>query len=184
MSDQTAIQPVIERFVLARDMPANLPQPASIAELCTANGYESTSLAIRSESQGEPVAWVKYGMHVSLGKARTQAYVAGVVNTGSNADMRVAQVYFAFRVGRFGYIVMEHISGRQCTGADARQVAAVVNYLTTIKGPTLVPGPVGGGPIRHCFFVDWQSDIAYTSVRHLEAHVNGVSLLFLPSHAG
>ena len=177
MSTQTAIEPVVEPFVLAKDMPTNLPQPASIAELCKANGYESTGLAIMSESQGEPVAWVKYGRHVSLGEARTQAYVAGVVNTGSNANVRVAQVYFTFQVGRVGYIVMEHIAGHQCTSADVPKVAAVVNYLTTIKGPTLVPGPVGGGPIGHRFFVDWRSDIAYSSVRHLEAHVNGVSLI-------
>jgi hypothetical protein len=61
-------------------------------------------------------------------------------------------------------------------------VAAVVKYLATIKGPTLIPGPIGGGPIGQCFFVDCVSDIAYESVQHLEAHVNGVSLslLFFP----
>jgi hypothetical protein len=53
MSNQTAIEPVIEPFALEKDMPANLPQPASIAELCKANGQESTGLAIMGESQGE-----------------------------------------------------------------------------------------------------------------------------------
>ena len=180
MSNQNSIQPVIEPVILAKDMPVTLPQADSIVELCKAAGYEHTGLVIRDESQGVPVAWVKYGNNVTMGEARTQAYVAGVVNANPDVKVRVAEVYLAFQHGRFGYIVMEYIPGRQCTSADAPQVAAVVKYLATIKGPTLVPGPVGGGPIGHSFFIDCESDIAYESVQHLEAHVNGVSLLFFP----
>jgi len=178
MSNQTAVEPV----AFAKDMPATLPQPDSIVELCKAAGYERTGLVIRHESQGVPVAWVKYGAYVTLGEARTQAYVAEIVNSNPDAKVRIAQVYLAFQHGRSGYIVMEYIPSPQCTEADAPQVAAVVKYLATIKGPTLVPGPVGGGPIGHRFFVDWLSDIAYESVQHLEAHVNGILALAGETH--
>ena len=61
-----------------------------------------------------------------------------------------------------------------CDDSDARLVADAVESLITIQGPTAEPGPVGGGPIVHRFFMDWQSSVTYKSVDLLEKHLNGV----------
>jgi hypothetical protein len=94
MSNQNSMQPVIEPVILAKDMPVTLLQPDSIVELCKAGGYEHTSLVIRHESQGVPVAWVKYGVSVTMGEARTQAYIAEVINANPDAKARIAQVSY------------------------------------------------------------------------------------------
>ena len=54
--------------------------------------------------------------------------------------------------------------------------------LITVQGPTAEPGPAGGGPIEHRFFVECKSSITYRSVDELEGHINGVSVpLRVPS---
>jgi hypothetical protein len=70
---------------------------------------------------------------------------------------------------------MEFIDGVICSDADARLVAAAVQFLVTIRGPTTQPGPIDGGPICHDFFIDRESSVTYSSVGLLEKHINGVS---------
>lgn len=69
---------------------------------------------------------------------------------------------------------MEYIDGPACDDSDAVRVAAAVECLIRVKGPTPAPGPVGGGPIKHRFFVDWDSSLTYNTVQVLEDHVNGI----------
>ena len=58
---------------------------------------------------------------------------------------------------------------------DIEAVAAAVQQLTRIKMPPgTAPGPVGGGPIGHDFFVDCLSTLVYPTVGHLEAQINKV----------
>ncbi len=71
---------------------------------------------------------------------------------------------------------MEYIDGSICDDSDVELVAAAVQSLISIQGPTTAPGPVGGGPIWHCFFLDWESPVVFDSVKLLEKHVNGVSV--------
>ncbi|KAF9472750.1 hypothetical protein BDN70DRAFT_925524 [Pholiota conissans] len=59
-----------------------------------------------------------------------------------------------------GFIVMEHIDG-VCSDPDGALVAAAVEFLITIKNPTTIPGPIGGGLIIHLFFLDWEVAIVY-----------------------
>ncbi|KAH9973532.1 hypothetical protein BGW80DRAFT_1459014 [Lactifluus volemus] len=45
------------------------------------------------------------------------------------------------------------------------KVAAAVECLIRVIGPTAALGPVGGGPIPHRFFVDWESSVTYDTVQ-------------------
>lgn len=82
--------------------------------------------------------------------------------------------------GGYGYIVMEYIDGSICDKNDVALVAAAVQSLISVQCPTRQPGPVGGGPIGHRFFVEWNSSLTYPSVALLEAHINGVSVPLRP----
>ncbi|KAF6763426.1 hypothetical protein DFP72DRAFT_801144, partial [Ephemerocybe angulata] len=117
-------------------------------------------------------AWVKFGEVVYMSEARTQHFVAQLLNTTTDdAPVRVPLVYLAFEAKGYGFIVMEYAA---CTSQDAKRVGAAVQYLFGIQGPELRPGPVGGGIIGHRFFVDCESSVAYGSVQELENHVNGI----------
>ena len=73
---------------------------------------------------------------------------------------------------------MEYVDGLACDNSDALRVAAAVECLIRVIGPTAAPGPVGGGPITHRFFVEWKSSISYSTVQALEKHVNGVRIYY------
>jgi hypothetical protein len=111
-------------------------------------------------------------------EALTQDWVGKVVNASPDAAVRIPKVYRAFEHGAFGYIIMEYINGPECDVSDAPQVAAAVECLIRVKGPTTAPGPVGGGPITHRFFVEWKSPVTYNTVQVLEKHVNGVRMYY------
>jgi hypothetical protein len=113
-----------------------------------------------------------------MGEALTQHFVGQAINGEADAAVRVPCVYLAFRSGNYGYIVMEYIDGSTCDDSDAKLVAAAVRSLIAVRGPSAKPGPVGGGPIGHRFFVEWKSSRTYDSVQELEQHLNGVSIIF------
>ena len=75
-----------------------------------------------------------------------------------------------------GHIVMEYVDAPDCDTNDVQLVARAVQKLISIRGPTAAPGPVGGGPIVHSFFVGWESNVTYNTVEQLEEHINNVSL--------
>ena len=111
-----------------------------------------------------------------MGEARTQHFVTQVFNDKAGAAVRSPYVYVAFQSEGIGYIVMEYIDGSTCDDSDTKLVAAAVQSLITVQSPTVEPGPVGGGPIGHRFFIDWQSSVTDNSFEVLEKHINGVSV--------
>ncbi|KAK0220655.1 hypothetical protein IW262DRAFT_1272571, partial [Armillaria fumosa] len=117
-------------------------------------------------------AWIKYGPRIAMGEARTQAFIANIVNSDKDCVVRVPRVYSAFRYKRIGYIIMQHIHGHDCNEDDLNEIACAVKRLLSIKSETKSPGPVRGGPVAHRFFADHQSDIRYNSVGELQEHVN------------
>ena len=72
-----------------------------------------------------------------MGEARTQVFVAEIVNSDTARVVRVPCVFFAFRHKDIGYIVMEYIHGRDCSPDDASEIALAVKRLLFISGPTL-----------------------------------------------
>ena len=122
---------------------------------------------------------MKYGWNVAMPEALTQDYVARFLIDNSVAGVRVPRVYAAFSrdtsACAIGYIVMQYIDAPDCGERDHQLVARAVQTLISVKGPSSAPGPVGGGPIIHNFFVDWTSDITYETVDELQQHISGVS---------
>jgi hypothetical protein len=173
----------IEFDIVADNRPNSLLSTEEIIQQCRAralaNAANSTSdirgLPLVDESKdGTPCAWVKFGPPTIMAEARTQNYVAQAVNGDATAPVRVPYVYLSFTSHDWGYIVMEYIDGVICSHADARLIAAAVQFLVNVRAPTAQPGPIGGGPICHDFFIDRESSLTYSSVRMLENHVNGV----------
>ena len=173
--------PQIELVIDNDNKPANLLGPKAIIKQCRdAANADSSSDYIRGiplvdKSCGTTYAWVKYGQSITMGEALTQDFVGKAINGKADVAVWVPCVYLAFRFGTYGFIVMEYINGSTCDDSDAKLVAAAVQSLIAIQGPTSQPGPVGGGPIGHRFFVEWISSMTYHSVEELEKHVNGVS---------
>ena len=169
----------IELVIDAENKPANLPSPGVIIQQCRRSRATSSNkrgVPLVDESRGGVAyAWVKLGRSITMGEARTQHFVTQVFNDKAGVAVRSPYVYVAFRSGGISYIVMEYIDGSTCDDSDAKLVAAVVQSPTTAQGPTAEPGPVGGGPIEHRFFVEWRSSVTYNSVEVLEKHINGVS---------
>jgi hypothetical protein len=169
----------VQFVILADERPANLPLPESIMQLCRDAGYDLRGIPLLDD-HGATFAWVKYGWTVKMSEALTQDWVGQVLNAKPDAAVRIPKVYQAFEHGIFGYIVMEYIDGLECdySESDALQVAAAVECLISVTGPTTAPGPIGGGPIMHRFFIDWESSITYNTVQELEKHINGVNMCY------
>lgn len=123
-------------------------------------------------------------MNVTTAEAFTQEYAARDLDADSTTLVQVPHVFDAwispnshFNVG---FIVMEHINLPDCGLGDSELVTAAVQRLHGVEAPGPAPGPFGGGPTVHHFFLDWDSRITYNTVKELEDHVNGVSELYLP----
>jgi hypothetical protein len=156
-----------------------LPSNDDIATMCREAGYSRTGIALRDSSQSV-VAWIKYGPNVTRAEALTQAWVSKVIHDNPTDGVRVPRVYKAFVLDTpdcpIGHIVMEYIDAPDCGANDIQLVAQVIQKLISLRGPIPAPGPVGGGPIVHSFFVGWVSDATYNTVQQLEEHINNVSL--------
>jgi len=166
----------IKLVILTDDRPTDLPLPENIVQLCreAVYDYNIRGIPVIDETSGVASAWVKYGTTVKMSEALTQDWVGQVINASPDATVRIPKVYCAFERGESGYIVMEYIDGSECENSDIPRVAAAVECLIRVTGPTTVPGPIGGGPITHRFFLEWESPVTYDTVEVLEKHVNGV----------
>jgi len=89
--------------------PADLPTLDDIVKLCARAGFNRNGVCI--EVLGKPRFWAKYGSSVIRGEGRTQAHVAGIVNTDPVRVVRVPEVYLIFSREKSRYIVMEFVEG-------------------------------------------------------------------------
>ncbi|KAF8270091.1 hypothetical protein EI94DRAFT_1798582 [Lactarius quietus] len=152
----------VKSVILADNRPANLPLPEDIVQLCRDAAYDVRGIPVLEEFRSVAIAWIN------------RDWVGQALNPKADAAVRIPNVYHAFEHSDVGYIVMEYIDGLECDKSDALQVAAAVECLISVTGPTTAPRPVGGGPITHRFFVEWKSPVTYNTVQQLEKHVNGV----------
>ena len=155
------------------DSPTWLPPPSTIIARCREVGLIVQGFVEHSPDGSESV-WIKQGILIAMGEARTQKFLADVVNSDENCVVRVPQVYRAFRDEERGYIVMEYIPGHDCTDDDLDAVVEAVRRFRTIESPTTSPGYVGGGPILHQLFSELHSVVEYPSIADLQHHVNRV----------
>ena len=161
-----------------------LPPRHEIESICLNADLYGRGIAIRKSPDGPIVAWAKYGLNVTVAEALTQDWVARVLAADPTTFVHVPRVFDAFTVPKthfnIGIIVLEYIALPDCDKRDSELVAKAVQRLHDLKAPSLTPGPVGGGPAVHPFFLDWDSRITYKTVGELEEHINGVSELHLP----
>ena len=162
---------VIQVAIKDPDAPAWLPPPNIIIKKCR-KADNRISGFVEHSPDGSESMWIKHGSEVDLGEARTQKYIADIVNSDEKCIVRVPQVYCAFRHNEVGYIAMEYVPGRDCNEDDLEAVISAVRRLWAIESPTNAPGPVGGGLIVNCFFPDAWSCIEYDSIEALQNHVN------------
>ncbi|PIL28114.1 hypothetical protein GSI_09765 [Ganoderma sinense ZZ0214-1] len=182
--------PSIKVDIDAPNKPPNFPSADEILQQWrerlrlaeAANPGEHIRGVLLVDGSGAPYAWLKFGPTVTMAEGRTQHFVAQLVNSDAAAPVRVPYVYLTFEFGLRGFIVMEFVDGAAPAYESERDVAdaaAAVRYLTGIRAPNSVPGPIGGGLIRHPFFQDRESAVAYPSVDWLQLHVNRASILRL-----
>ena len=158
---------------------ADLPPQDYIVAVCKED-LEGRGTPLSSQPGGPVVAWVKYGPYVTIHEALTQDYVAKELNAMPETTVRAPRVYAFFSTPTtswtIGHIVMEYIDAPDSTFEDVSLVAQAVQKLISIRGPSPVPGHIGGGPVIHSFFVfDEISPFIYQGARDLQSHVNGVS---------
>ncbi|KAK0497575.1 hypothetical protein EDD18DRAFT_1162964 [Armillaria luteobubalina] len=164
--------------------PTWLPTPHAVVTKCHQHGPGPSGFVEYSPDFVDPFpdctksAWIKYGPSIAMGEARTQDFIANIVNSDKDCVVRVPHVYFAFRYDRIGYIIMQHIHGRDCNEDDFNEISRAVKRLLSIQSETKSPGPVRGGPVAHRFFADHRPDIRYNSVGELQeqrtrAQING-----------
>ncbi|KAG8989723.1 hypothetical protein FRB90_002110 [Tulasnella sp. 427] len=161
-----------------------LPNDNDIMEQCRKANIANLRANPRANISGVAVVdaagqhfWVKFGTDISLAEARTQHYVAQVVSShGDAAPVRVPAVYRFLECNRKRYIVMDFVDGHVCTDADAQAVGAAVSFLIKIPAPADQPGPgpIGGGPVCHNFFIDRKSPVVYPTLELLSSHINGI----------
>ena len=163
------------------NLPAWLPTPYAVVTKCGQHGPGPSGFAEYSPDRTES-AWIKYGTLLAMGEARTQDFIAKIVNSDKGCIVRVPPVLYAFRYEGVGYIVMQHIHGHDCSEDDINEIAIAVKRLRSIESPTTSPGPVGGGPVTHRFFPDHRSSLRYNSVGELQEHVNSVGGTFYSSY--
>ena len=177
------IEPVLE----AAQKPSNLPPLEDIVSNCpgllaiqkTPTNLHGVKYPLVKKADDDPThVWVKFGRYITMDEAKTQNYVVQVLDKKDDAAVKAPRVYLAFNHNQFGYIVMEFIEGQVCEKSDAQLIAAALESLVSIKSPFSQPGPVGGGCIKHPFFVERTSPIPYETIEELEQHINGVSVLF------
>jgi len=153
-----------------------LPSQEAIAAICRKAGYGGKTILL-CDSSNSVIAFVKYGPTVDLSEARTQDWVSNTVNDDPRLNLRVPWVYMAFEIRLSGmsiwHIVMEYIDAPDCDANDFELAANAVQSLIGLKAQDAVPGPVGGGFIKHPFFPDdWCSNYAYDTVANLSKHIN------------
>ena len=180
--------PNVEVFINAKNKPGNLSDdPGAIVELVRQARIKPVNPDLNKQRgvplidttrSNVPYAWVKYGTSIRRGEARTQQFVAEIVNSDSGYAVRVPVVYLAFQWDDYVFIAMEYIQGSICNDSDVPLVASAIRAMIQIKAPTAEPGPQGGGLIEHPFFVEKTASVTYKSVDLLEQHVNGVSVPF------
>jgi len=187
----------IECHITANELPHGLPCPLEIVRYCQNTvcrpypRYGTAWPGPSSSSTTAPTVWIKWGVAIRMSEARTQDYLAGVVNAAPDSAVRVPRIHLAFMYEGDGYIVMEYVAGvtvqqllqkPNATRAERNRiykaVAAAVKQLIEIRvSADTPPGPVGGGIIGHPCFDEDESDVKYDTVGALETHFNNALAL-------
>lgn len=145
-------------------------------------------------SSSSPLAFIKFA-HKRFGMAaetRNQIFASKALKQmppRECAGIRIPEVYRVIEKDDIIYLVMEYVSGETLEELLAKdvsddylqekyaQITKAIKLLLSINVPqNTVPGPVGGGIIKHPLFKDTVASIEYASVEELQRHLKLVSL--------
>jgi hypothetical protein len=150
----------------------DLPSPDEIIAACDKRGDINGHFTYFSKDRR---FFVKYGFYVTIGEAKTQQYFYEKINSQDWATIKIPKIYRAFETGGRTYIVMEYIDIVSYASDEER--ANAVAQLISIEPPSdAPPGPIGGGPIQHCFFMDSQAPREYSTVDEIQVYINNVQI--------
>ncbi|OAA64557.1 hypothetical protein SPI_03204 [Niveomyces insectorum RCEF 264] len=141
-----------------------------------------------------PLFFVKYASH-GLEEAANQQFVYDALQAMPAEQRQGVRVPKIYRVLHNGFIIMELVRGKtlkelieawKIAGEPGpvswpyfAKVSQGLQLLASLSPPAgAAPGPVGGGTIRHPFFVkaDFYAPMVYDSIDTLEHYLNQASL--------
>ena len=150
---------------------------ANVVEAC-ANvkcGYLTACVSIGNDY------FVKFGSPDTLWpEHQTQSYIFDYARSNPHPDApRIPQVVHYFRNSWTAYLVMEFIA-LTAPPLDLidRTTQALVWLSNVPPPPNHVIGPLGGGPIRHKFFDDYEAPLLFSSVEALQRYMDKVRPCF------
>ena len=150
---------------------------ASVVEACAnvERGYLTACVSIGTDY------FVKFGDPCTLWpEHQTQSYIFDYAMSHPHPDApRIPQVVHYFRNDGIGYLVMEFIAlTPPPLDLIDRTTQALVWLSNVPPPPNHVIGPLGGGPIRHKFFDDYEAPLLFSSVEALQRYMNRVRAHF------
>jgi hypothetical protein len=150
-----------------RDTP-NLPSQNDVIEACAKSGDEVRQLTYLSKDRK---FFIKYGFSVTTGEAKNQQYFYKKTHSQRSITFKIPEIYRAFETKGRTYIVMEYIDIVDYASDEER--ANVIAQLVSIEPPSgAVLGPIGGGTVKHCFFVDNEAPRLYSTVDEMQTYIN------------
>jgi hypothetical protein len=150
------------------DVP-NLPSQNEVIAACAKNGDEVRQLTYLSKDR----KFFKYGFSVTTGEAKNQQYFYEKVYSQRGTTFKIPEIYRAFETRGRTYIVMECIDIVSYASDEKR--ANIVAQLVSIEPPSgAALGPIGGGPVKHCFFADSEALRQYSTVDEMQAYISNV----------
>lgn len=178
------------------DQQPKLPQDEEIIKACDEQSHvygsgDSNRCVVYPFTA--PRIFIKYGYDDEgiLEEARNQTFAYEALQGMPKQDttgIRIPIIYRVFSRNKRVYIVMEYVQGKTirelldkesadtCLQECYNQVAKAIKLFLSIPISTAIPGPVGGGIIRHPLFKNTIASVEYSSVAHLQAHLNTVTL--------
>jgi hypothetical protein len=117
---------------------------------------------------------VKFGAQRDLEPERaTQEFIFNHAQQPQTPDPpRISKIVHHFVDETTMYLVMERIKLQKSPPDLAARIQEAIKWLSEVplpSNPTL--GPVGGGPIRHKFFTDFESPFNFLDVKMLDQYV-------------
>ena len=172
-----------------------LPQDEEIVKACNEQSYtygNGCSNRYALYPLAAPEIFIKYGYDDEgmLEEARNQTFAYKALREMPKQDtigIRIPNIYRVFSKKQSVYIVMEYVQGEtvkellEKESVDTLQecydqIAKAIRLFLSIPIHTTIPGPVGGGMIRHPLFKDTIASINYSSIADLQAHLKAVTL--------
>ncbi len=128
--------------------------------------------------------FVKYGSQRDLEPERaTQEHVFAHAQQSNAPDVpRIARIVHHFVDQRTMYLVMERIKLQESPPDLAARIQQATKWLSEVPLPSNhTLGPVGGGPIHHKVFKDFEAPFILPDVTMLDSYMKKVPPFFLLS---